>query len=171
MTAAAFSATYSDWRVIKGRKVVQVVFELPLEKADEAYQVLGGMPIAASEVWCAVARLGSSGGDTRQEGSGDSCASMQSSAAPSHSKKSPAQIAGYLCTLPTFHKFLQEKFTEVWWRNSAPSRATEEEIAKQCIYDICTVTSRTQLTKENTEWNALQIAFQLWERHPELEDA
>jgi hypothetical protein len=53
----AFRATYSDWKVVKGRKVIQVVLELPLEAADQAYQVLGGMPMAANEIWCAVARL------------------------------------------------------------------------------------------------------------------
>lgn len=54
---AAFSASYSDWRVIKGRKVVQIVLEVPLEAADHAYNVLGGMPNFGSENWFAVARL------------------------------------------------------------------------------------------------------------------
>ena len=40
MTAAAFRASYSDWKLIKTRSVVQIVFEVPLEAADEAYQVL-----------------------------------------------------------------------------------------------------------------------------------
>lgn len=87
------------------------------------------------------------------------------------SKKSAAQIAGYLCTLPLFWKFLEEKFSDDWHRNGAGSGITKEQIAKECIYDICTVTSRTQLTDKNIEWNALRIAFQLWENHPELEDA
>ena len=56
---AAFSASYSDWRVIKGRKVIQVVLEVPLEAADHAYNVLGGMPKFGSEQWFAVARLNS----------------------------------------------------------------------------------------------------------------
>jgi len=59
MTAAAFQATYSDWRLIKGRKCVQVVFEVPVEQADQAYQVLGGMPDPSKSVWCAIARMNS----------------------------------------------------------------------------------------------------------------
>lgn len=54
---AAFSATYSDWRVIKGRKVVQIVFEVPLEASGHAYNVLGGMPNFGSEKWFGVARM------------------------------------------------------------------------------------------------------------------
>lgn len=54
---AAFSATYSNWKVIQGRKVVQIVFEVPLEKADEAYQALGGMPDNSVSTWCAIAKL------------------------------------------------------------------------------------------------------------------
>jgi hypothetical protein len=53
----AFRASYADWRVIKTRACIQVVFEVPIEQADQAYQVLGGMPMAANEIWCAVARL------------------------------------------------------------------------------------------------------------------
>ena len=54
---AAFSATYSDWKVIKTRQVVQIVLEVPLKAADHAYNVLGGMPNFESEKWFGVARL------------------------------------------------------------------------------------------------------------------
>lgn len=56
-TPAAFSATYSDLRLIKGRKVVQFVFEVPLEAAEHAMNVLGGMPSPMSEQWFAIARM------------------------------------------------------------------------------------------------------------------
>lgn len=54
---AAFSASYSDWKVIKTRRVVQLVFEVPLEAADHAYNVLDGMPSFGSEQWFAIARM------------------------------------------------------------------------------------------------------------------
>src|SRR5690348_1035465 len=99
MTAAAFQATYSDWKVVKGRKVVQVVFELPLETADAAYQALGGMPIPANEVWCGIARLaGSSAVEQR------TVTAPVAGSTPAPSAKSPAQIAGYLCTLGSFQE-------------------------------------------------------------------
>jgi hypothetical protein len=54
---AAFSASYSDWKVIKGRKVIQIIFEVPMEAAGHAYNVLGGMPNFGADEWFAIARL------------------------------------------------------------------------------------------------------------------
>lgn len=147
---AAVKAVFADWKVIKTRATVQLVFELPIEKADEAYQALGGMPIAAREVWCGIARLNGSAADP----------------APT-TGKTPAQIAGYLCTLPKFHKFLQEGFTTQWRENYAAD-ASNEEIAAGCVRDLCTVASRSEIKPDNKEWNALRVAFQLWEREPEI---
>lgn len=55
--AAAFSAEYADWKIIKTRKVVSISFEVPLEAAHHAYNVLGGMPNFGNEQWFAIARL------------------------------------------------------------------------------------------------------------------
>ena len=58
MTApAAISATFADFKLIKGRKCCQLVFEVPIEQADLALQALGGLPNPASEAWCGIARL------------------------------------------------------------------------------------------------------------------
>lgn len=54
-----FRACYADWKLIKTRSCIQIVLEIPIEKADEAYQVLGGMPLPGKEFWVAVARLNS----------------------------------------------------------------------------------------------------------------
>jgi len=55
--AAAFRASYSDWKPIKTRRVIQIVFEVPWESHDEAYRALGGMPDPGSERWFGIARL------------------------------------------------------------------------------------------------------------------
>jgi len=58
MTApAAFKATFSDFRLVKGRKVAQIVVEVPIEEADNALKALGGIPRPDLERWVAVARL------------------------------------------------------------------------------------------------------------------
>lgn len=54
---AAFSAVYSDWKLIKTRGVVSISFEVPLEAAGHAYNVLSGMPSFAEETRFAIARL------------------------------------------------------------------------------------------------------------------
>jgi hypothetical protein len=56
-TPAAFSATYADIKTIKTRQVVQIIFEVPVEAAGHAYNVLGGWPDFESERWFAIARL------------------------------------------------------------------------------------------------------------------
>ena len=57
MTATAFQATYSDFKIIRGRKVCQIVLEVPLEAADAAMAVLGGVPRPDQETWVGVARI------------------------------------------------------------------------------------------------------------------
>jgi hypothetical protein len=57
--AAIFRASYSDWKLIRTRKCVQIILEVPLEGglAHAAYAALGGMPDPAAETWVAVAHL------------------------------------------------------------------------------------------------------------------
>ena len=54
---AAFTATYSDWKIIKTRGAVSISFEVPLKAVGHAYNVLGGMPDFGTEQWFAIARL------------------------------------------------------------------------------------------------------------------
>lgn len=54
---AAFGAEYVDWKVIKTRGAIQIVFEIPLEAADHAYQVLSGMPNNGGGDWYAIAKM------------------------------------------------------------------------------------------------------------------
>jgi hypothetical protein len=54
---AAFRATYSDFKYIKTRSCVQIIFEVPIEASNEAYEILGGVPKPGAEIWCAIARL------------------------------------------------------------------------------------------------------------------
>jgi hypothetical protein len=50
-------ATYSDIRIIKGRKVLVISVEVPLENFDKAMQVLGGAPMPDRETWVFLGRL------------------------------------------------------------------------------------------------------------------
>jgi hypothetical protein len=57
LVSDAFQATFSDFRLVKGRKVCQIVLEVPIEGADKALSVLGGLPNPAEERWVGVARI------------------------------------------------------------------------------------------------------------------
>ena len=51
----AIRATYSDVKLVKTRKVFQLIFEVPIEDADNALRVLGGLPRPAAERWVGIA--------------------------------------------------------------------------------------------------------------------
>ena len=56
MDKAVLSATYSDFKLIRTRKVVSISFEVPLERANEINQILG-LPDPAMEKWVAICPL------------------------------------------------------------------------------------------------------------------
>lgn len=88
--------------------------------------------------------------------------------------KSPAQIAGYLCTTIPFQKFLHEKFRSTWQlcMSGVPNNSADygAYAAAATVRELCHVDSRADIKPDNAEWSALLLAFRLWEKHPELED-
>lgn len=57
MTAAMISGTFADFKLVKTRSVAQLVVEVPIEQADSALKLLGGVPQPGAEKPVAVARL------------------------------------------------------------------------------------------------------------------
>src|SRR5580704_17664915 len=97
MTASAFQATFVKTIPVGGRKMVQFVFEVPVEKATEALNMLGGFPNAAESTWVGIARLVNGGG-----------AEGGSANAPVTNRL--AVRAGILCHAINFHHFLNEQY-------------------------------------------------------------
>jgi hypothetical protein len=58
--AVAILATFSDFQLVRSRKVARLVFEVPIEQAKAALDVLG-MPNPVGETWCGIARTVSPG--------------------------------------------------------------------------------------------------------------
>lgn len=143
--AAAFRASYSDWKPIKTRRVIQIVFEVPWENHDEAYQALGGMPDPGSERWFAIARL-------------------QEPAKPKPlieqhkpwSEYSPAEQAGILCNDETFQRYLKQMFPENW---KILNEGTDADRAAEIVRWRCGVSSRKFLTTSNREWCNLVATY------------
>jgi hypothetical protein len=148
MTAAAFRATYSDWRVVKGRKVVQVVFEVPIESADLAYQVVGGMPHPGTEAWFGIAKL-----DPRQQQEEQAAPRKapvptaqprQGSPTTPHPAGAPkhnyAQRLGIACSQPAFWQFVRGKIPQKHYINV--DNVDSEATAADAVRFICGVTSR-----------------------------
>jgi len=106
MKPAAFKASYADWKLIKTRSCVQIVFEIPVEKANEAYECLGGMPVSANESWFAIARL-------KQQEEGKNNIATEKPAPTQPPARAPRNKlttrAGILSNDPLFHKWLAEQ--------------------------------------------------------------
>jgi hypothetical protein len=164
--AAAFRATFSDFKLIKTRKVAQFIFEVPVEQVDAALKVLGGMPRADAEAWVGIARL-----------TGPKAAS-ETSVAPNDAKarydagsegdKAVARSA-ILCKDNSFHDFLCERYADVW-SETFDSNDDLEEIAKKTLCSLLGVNSRkviafnpvvlndfTKVEAEYRDWNRARV--------------
>jgi hypothetical protein len=154
----AFKATYSDWKLVKTRGVVQIVFEVPLAEADDAYELLGGMPIIAKERWFGIAAIKS---PEEKEAPAKPRQSNPPSPHPDGAKRDwrdlpPAQQAGIRCEEPVFAAFLKETRKDDWH---------ETQDAADCVRLICGVESRSELgTNQRARiiWHQLDSAFQVW---------
>lgn len=54
---SAIAGTFSDIKTIKSRSVVQLCIEVPIERADEALSILGGVPQPGRERWVGIAPI------------------------------------------------------------------------------------------------------------------
>lgn len=101
---AAFKATFSDWRTVKGRKQLQLIFEVPLEQQEQVLTMLGA-PSPSDPAWCGIALL-----DKKAlQGSSEPV----SKPVPTKDRRNwnelpPATQAGIRCAEPAFWKFLEE---------------------------------------------------------------
>ena len=152
---AAIKATFSDFRLVKGRKVAQLVFETPIEAADEALAVLGGLPRSDREAWCGIARL-----------SIDAPSASEPKVEPPKEKRRMselpiAQQAALLCNREAFWRFLTDKAYVM------PCRG--EDDAAAFVRVLCGVQSRAELVekeKARERFHDLQDEFNAWLNEP-----
>lgn len=152
MKHAAFSATFADWKLVKTRACVQIIFEVPVEKADEAYKILGGMPVAATESWFAIARLNESAVVA------DAPAANSPSSAPAAGATNRlTKRAAMLSNDPLFLKYLQTTMPNKFFENAIGAAAH--------VRDFCHVASRKDIlpgTEAATRLDLLESAFICW---------
>lgn len=98
---AAFQATYADFKSIKSRSVVQIVLEVPVEQADHALKVLGGVPKPGESVWVGVARM------QAQKPAEPPAEQKERTPFP---KLRPSQQASILCRDPLFHEWADDAY-------------------------------------------------------------
>lgn len=169
--AAAFSAAYTDWKLIRTRSVVQIVFEVPIEKSREAYDALGGMPTPAAEVWCGICRLQEPlAKEVIEKPRPPAARAPQSGGAHrSWHEMSPAQQAGMLCNEVSFVNFLKQNYREEFNQTTGP--ANQFERAAQVVRDWCGVVSRRHIQDDDqsgTNWRLMVSDYRAYMREPEV---
>lgn len=157
----AFRATYSDWKLIKTRGVVQVVMEVPLADADAAYDVLGGMPVHGKERWFGIAALKSPAEEARATPDQE----VPPSTRPDRAKREkmdwrdmqPAAQAGIRCDQPEFWAYLRE---ECHYR-----KVSDPDTAADAVRHLCVVKSRSELSSDHRKrvlWKQVDDHFSVW---------
>ncbi len=136
--AAIIKATFSEWRMVKGRKVLQIVCEVPLEAQETVLRALG-TPGVETDNWVAIARLNLSAGPTEPV---QIAHDNDDAEEPHRPPMSLAQSAGFLCGTPTFQQFILES-GDGW-----DHRPTKEEAA-EWLRSVCGVPSRADIKPEN----------------------
>jgi hypothetical protein len=153
---AAFRAAYADWKLVKTRGVVQVIFEVPLADHDAAYDVLGGMPVAGKERWFGIAAIKSHQQEEAPESRQDQPQDSDGDRRPWQTLQPSAQSA-IRCGEPTFWAFLREEHSQ---------RVANKEDAATAVRRITGVNSRAHFNenhKARVQWNMLDSQFAAWQ--------
>ena len=165
---AAFEACYSDFKLIRTRKVVQLIFEIPIEHANIALNALGGMPNPAADVWCGIAVLdlkaiketGASAPvrETESDHHGDRPVSR------SWHELEPSQQAALLCKDASFQAFLAADI-------SVDRHVINEEAARNEVLVRCKIGSRSQIKPGSSAaqlWRTLVSDYRAWIKEAEI---
>ena len=183
--AAIIAGSLVDAKNVNSHKCMRLIIDVPAENALKVIAAFG-WPTMVNPVSVAVARLEEGArrsvadpaeetsfpGNPSDSGNKATSGRNAAGAAASTAARSPAQIAGYLCTLGSFQKFLREKFLDAWNKVEGVGclggyiNATDRAAA--CVREICEVDSRAEITKDNALWSALLLAYRLWEKEAEV---
>jgi hypothetical protein len=131
----AFQATFASFRLVQGRKVAQLIFEVPIEAADNALSVLGGVPNPEQTRWVGIARIDPKA--TKPKLSGKDLWRASSECA-------------MLCKEPKFWDFINDN----WWYGTesgdVDNAAVDENTATNAVRRLLGLDSRADLDR-NTE--------------------
>lgn len=142
MPDVIIAATFSDYRIVKGRQVLQLVFEVPIEAQKATFDALGYVDPKA-ETWVGIARLRD--GVVVPE-------DLKQLRAPIGN----AQMAGILCNDGRFRKYLAE-------RGGKP--VPDAEAAAVVVRFACAVKSRADLDTDEhgaATWRDLKADYEAW---------
>jgi hypothetical protein len=156
---AIIEAEYVEWKMVKTRSSLQLIFEVPLERQEQVMRALGvPMPNVSSPV--AIARLvpASERSNVVQIEDHRPPEDMPLDDEPHKPPRPLSQVAGILCNSAIFQKFIEEK-SEGW--NHRPT--TDE--AATWLRHSCGVKSRAELNTNEVaaqRFRKIRAEYQAW---------
>ena len=159
----SFLATYSDWKPIKTRRVIQIVFEVPWEGEKEAYHALDGMPDPGGSDWYVITKHEPNAGAVSSPAKEAGPQTQDKPAAPASRSFSLAQRIGALCTKPVFHRFLADVHADRW---NICNEGTNTDKAALIVRSLCGVKSRADIEADPAAldcWKSVAYGFDRWQ--------
>ena len=161
----AVRGTFADFKTVKTRGVCQLIIEVPIENADHALAVLGGVPQAKAEQWVGIAPVTAPGAVDGDD--------VPAEAEPLKGGRR-AKMAGILCGDLQFHSYLNDRFPEQW-ADVYGRIGIAENVAAVIIRSWCRIDSRAQLDDPNNSqpgiiWDRIESDYRASQRG-DTEDA
>jgi hypothetical protein len=151
---AIIQAEYVEWRMVKTRSSLQLIFEVPLEAQERVMQALG-VPLPNVSTPVAIARLREAVEPTPQ-------IEHHNDDEPIKPPRPLSQIAAMLCGVGAFQQFIMES-GDGW-----DHRPTTDEAA-EWLRSVCGVKSRTELNTNQVaarRFKELRSGYDAWMRVP-----
>lgn len=123
-------ATFHDWRTVKGRKMLQLVLEVPMEDQTKVLTMLGP-PEPSGSKWVAVALLDMKAAQARKDSE--------------KTERSLAERCAILCTDARFRDYL----TKTWGL-----KITDASMADDIIKKRLGIASKKELNEKDPTFNA-----------------
>lgn len=155
---AVIRAEFTDYRPVKTRKVLQLVFEVPAEMQTEVFASLG-YPIAGISIWCAIARLAE----------GASAPAVPESPEPAapvvKAKLSRSMLAAILCEEnEDFQVWLAKQHPLTWDEYYINGNMLSPAAATATLKNVLCIRSRKELDTDPeaaARFDALRTSFEL----------
>lgn len=156
-------ADFATWRPVQGRKVLQLIFEVPIEQTEQVLKMLG-VPQPGDSKWCAIALLDPGapakptqavidGDKQMREIYGKPSLQAEGGSPKKWSEYNRSQQCAILCGDPDFWRYFN---------------STSQEDATKRVKAHLRITSRKELDdpQKHGTWDEFLALFHLWrDRH------
>jgi hypothetical protein len=170
---SAIQAAFADFKLVRGRKVAQLVFEVAIEQADAALAALGGLPSSIDERWCGIARLDLSAAKPKAQEDGPDTRGVLNVGLEHIEYEQEQKTRRKMTDLPTAQRaalLCQRQAFQRWMREECGfSHVLDEQEATNELKSWCAISSRSELATNSmaaAEFEGIERSFNEWLNQP-----